>query len=64
MSEADLNEFINRDYEAKDFYNLVSTVDSKIKSGDKTISRNALRQISSTRLIILLYILYLLSNHR
>ena len=31
MSESDLNEFIKRDYEPKDFYNLVSTVDDKIQ---------------------------------
>ena len=34
MSEADLNTFINRDYEPKDFYNLINTVDTKIKKGD------------------------------
>ena len=31
VSESDLNEFIKRDYEPKDFYNLVSTVDDKIQ---------------------------------
>ena len=34
MNENDLNEFINRDYEPKDFYNLVNSVDAKIKSSD------------------------------
>ena len=34
MSEHDLNEFINRDYEPKDFYNLVNSVDAKIQSSD------------------------------
>ena len=34
MSESDLNEFIKRNYEPKDFYNLVSTVDDIIKSAD------------------------------
>ena len=34
MSENDLNEFINRDYEPQDFYNLVNSVDAKIKSAD------------------------------
>ena len=34
MSEHDLNEFINRDYEPKDFYNLVNSVDAKIQSAD------------------------------
>ena len=34
MSEADLDEFIKRNYEPKDFYNLVSTVDDIIKNAD------------------------------
>ena len=34
MSEHDLNEFINRDYEPKDFYNLVNSVDAKIQGSD------------------------------
>ena len=34
MSESDLNEFIKRSYEPKDFYNLVSTVDEKIKNAN------------------------------
>ena len=34
MSENDLNEFINRDYEPKDFFNLVNSVDDKIQKSD------------------------------
>ena len=34
MSESDLNEYIKRSYEPKDFYNLVSTVDEKIKNAN------------------------------
>ena len=34
MSENDLNEFINRDYEPKDFYNLVNSVNMKIQSAN------------------------------
>jgi hypothetical protein len=34
MSEADLDEFIKRNYEPKDFYNLVSTADDIIKNAD------------------------------
>ena len=34
MSESDLNEYIKRSYEPKDFYNLVSTIDEKIKNAN------------------------------